>query len=476
MSNTDSDSFIREVTEEVRQDRMFHLWRRYGPFVIGAIVLIVGAAAIWNWLDYRRVLAARETGELFLEADAAEGAKRLALLESIEPPASVLADLRRAAVLASEGETDDATLLYRQTAARADAGPVYAQLATLSAVALDAARGDPATLIGEIAPLTAEDAPFRPLALELRGALRLQAGDVEAARQDFEAAVSAPMATGETRRRVSELIQALGPAPTPGAEAPVAPPAADPAVQPVPGKTEADPADDDGASGDAGAAQDGAVTAADAGGDGGSGAGEEDGAATDAGEGASTSQPRTGAAGDGPTAAGPVDSGGAAGRGMDEARQGDAAAAEADPGTDKAGGGALGESGETGAPDVPSVAGSPGSGDAPASGTDQAGSAAPGDAPSAVGSPGSGDAPASGAEQAGQAGSAASDGTPATEPAAGSGAAAATGTDQTGQGADGAGPGGATDGGVDEAGGSRAAGRGEAPSAGSPDATRETDG
>ena len=45
MSN--SDSFIDEVTEEVRKDRLFQLFRRYGWIAGVVIVLIVGGAA-WN--------------------------------------------------------------------------------------------------------------------------------------------------------------------------------------------------------------------------------------------------------------------------------------------------------------------------------------------------------------------------------------------------------------------------------------------
>ena len=50
MSNP--DSFIDEVTEEVRRDRLYAFMRKYGWIAILAVVLIVGAA---SWYEYSKV-------------------------------------------------------------------------------------------------------------------------------------------------------------------------------------------------------------------------------------------------------------------------------------------------------------------------------------------------------------------------------------------------------------------------------------
>lgn len=209
---SESDSFIQEVTEEVRKDRMFHLWKRYGPFVIGAIVLIVGAAAVWNWMKHREVLEARETGAAFIAAELSDVEAQAALAAAIEDETAILAQLRLAAAMTEVGDRPAAIEAYR-TAARMQAPEAYRQFAVLSAVALDAATGDPALLVNELAPLVQEGEPYRAMALELRGAIRLTAGEIEAARSDLQQAMAAPIATAETRQRVDELLAALGPAP-----------------------------------------------------------------------------------------------------------------------------------------------------------------------------------------------------------------------------------------------------------------------
>ncbi len=51
MSN--NDSFIDEVTEEVRRDRLFGLYRKYGWIGLVLILGIVGGTAANEWLKSR---------------------------------------------------------------------------------------------------------------------------------------------------------------------------------------------------------------------------------------------------------------------------------------------------------------------------------------------------------------------------------------------------------------------------------------
>lgn len=209
MSNTDTDSFIKEVSEEVRQDRMFKLWKRYAPFVIGAIVIVVGGSAAWNWMKHREVMAAREKGAAFVEAGDSAGQIEI-LASTLDGDAGTLAELRLAAALAQGEERAAAAEIYRKIANGSERA-AYRDLALLRAIQIDAARGDPAALVGELGPLVTEGRPYRPLALELRGVLRVNAGNLDGARADLEAVLTDEAATLDTRRRVGEILSALSP-------------------------------------------------------------------------------------------------------------------------------------------------------------------------------------------------------------------------------------------------------------------------
>ena len=83
MSNP--DSFIEEVTEEVRRDRLFALFRKYGWIALLAIVLVVGASAWSEWKKAQGRARAEAFGDGLLTALDADtpGARRTALREAL---------------------------------------------------------------------------------------------------------------------------------------------------------------------------------------------------------------------------------------------------------------------------------------------------------------------------------------------------------------------------------------------------------
>lgn len=62
---SDTDSFIDEVTEEVRRDRMYLLLRRWGWVGVAAVALIVGGAA-FNEYRKSRDTAQQDLGDSIL--------------------------------------------------------------------------------------------------------------------------------------------------------------------------------------------------------------------------------------------------------------------------------------------------------------------------------------------------------------------------------------------------------------------------
>lgn len=221
MRVSDADSFIREVSEEVQRDRMFGLWKRYGPFVIGAIVAIVVATAGLQWIESRRAEAAREAGGRLLDALEADApaARAEALLvdaEILDDGPARAARLAAAASLAEAGETAEAADLYAEIAETG--GDAFAAFADLRAILLRARTDGASATIPRLSPIAESDGPFRLMAREARASALVAAGDAAAARADIEAVLADPEATEQMRLRLRELAATLPPAPEEAAE------------------------------------------------------------------------------------------------------------------------------------------------------------------------------------------------------------------------------------------------------------------
>jgi hypothetical protein len=207
---SETDSFIQEVTEEVRQDRMFRLWKKYGPYAVAAIVAVVAVSAGLSWMKQREIQQARVTGGAFLAADIASGEDQEVLIGSIEGPALVIAKLRLAVAKTVSGDTEAAAALYREIADDPGLDPAYSDLARLQAVRVSAASMDAVEAAAELEPLIAEGAPYQVLALELRAMVRLNAGEVDAAHADLNAIIANPVATRASRERALALLLSSG--------------------------------------------------------------------------------------------------------------------------------------------------------------------------------------------------------------------------------------------------------------------------
>ena len=207
---SDADSFIQEVTEEVRQDRMFRLWKKYAPFVIGALLLVIAGTAGWSWYKQWQIEKARELGGRFLATDIASVEAQEKLAAEVEGPARLVARLRLAAAKALAGDAAGAAALYREIAAEPGLEPLYADFARLQAVRVAAGSLAAEEAIAELEPLVAEGRPYRLLALELRAAVKLNSGDVEGAHEDLRAVLNDPGATRTLRERARAMLLASG--------------------------------------------------------------------------------------------------------------------------------------------------------------------------------------------------------------------------------------------------------------------------
>ncbi|WP_099826391.1 hypothetical protein [Oceaniglobus indicus] len=210
MSN--NDSFIEEVNEEVRRDRLFAMMRRYGWIAVALVLLLVGAAAFSEWRKAQQTEAARAFGDLLLAALENEDPEaRKTALAGIAPanPSQAAIIAMYAADAGADATTADAETL-NAVAARADLDAVYRDLAALKAVIAEGDALDPAARVERLAALTTPGAPYRLLALEQTAIAEVAQGQTDQAIERLKGILAADRVSEGLRRRASQLIVALG--------------------------------------------------------------------------------------------------------------------------------------------------------------------------------------------------------------------------------------------------------------------------
>jgi hypothetical protein len=205
------DSFIDEVTEEVRRDRLFAMFRRYG-WIGGVLVLaIVAGAAYTEWRRLSGESSAQIFGDAVTDAlDLGAPDERREALQAISAAGGQVAI--RQLMLASDPQHDKAGAIAALDQLIADGSQpqLYRDLATLRKVLIVGADLSIADRRALLEPLSAPGRAFRPLALEQLAYLQLEDGQGEAAIKALTSLTDDQQSPRGLRSRASQAIIVLG--------------------------------------------------------------------------------------------------------------------------------------------------------------------------------------------------------------------------------------------------------------------------
>ncbi len=206
---------FREVDEDLRRERYEKLWRRHSKHLIAAAVAIVlGTGGYVAWKQYReaqrldRGTQYASASDLIERGELGAAAGFAALAEGGDGYAA-LARLQQAAMKAEAGDVAAALDMYEALAADVGVDRAFRDLAVVLIALHTIDTADPAALSARLAPLTAEDHPWRHSALEFTGLLAKRAGDTAKAREAFAKLAADEHAPPALRQRAAELLNAL---------------------------------------------------------------------------------------------------------------------------------------------------------------------------------------------------------------------------------------------------------------------------
>jgi hypothetical protein len=205
------DSFIEEVTEEVRRDRLFRLFRKYGWIGVVVIVALVGGTAWTEWSKSRDAARSQAFGDALIDAlDTGTPEERRDAL------AAVPADAEQAAILNlilgsdTAGDLQSTLAALDKVAADTSLSPAYRDLAVLRRVLVAGAEEPIADRRTALDAIAVAGRPYRVLAGEQLAYLLIEEGKVDEAITALGALMQDQEASSALRARVAQVITALG--------------------------------------------------------------------------------------------------------------------------------------------------------------------------------------------------------------------------------------------------------------------------
>ncbi|WP_293574266.1 tetratricopeptide repeat protein [Phaeobacter sp.] len=211
---SDTDSFIDEVTEEVRRDRLFLMLKRYGWIGGVAVALIVGGAAYREYDRAQTAAAAQALGDQMIAAldqnDSAERAEALGAIAADTASGQALQKLLEAGALVEAGDREAAVAALNLVGSNGDVAEIYRHIATFRALVLQQDTLSAADRRLQFEALARPGAPLDLLAKEQLALIDIELGETDAAIIKLQEITEAADATADLKDRATQVIVALG--------------------------------------------------------------------------------------------------------------------------------------------------------------------------------------------------------------------------------------------------------------------------
>ena len=216
--DTPDEAFLREVDEDLRRDRMEQFAKRYGSWLIAAVVLfVVAVGGYLYWQNKQQEKATAQSEELMSiynnigagKIDVAK--KRLQPLEKADSDVvRSLALLTEAAIALDSNDRDTALAKYRAISADKGIPEPYRNLALVRATTLEFDKLKPEDVISRLEPMTKPGNPWFGSAGELTAMAYIKQGHTEQAGRLFAAIAGDKQVPETIRGRAVQIAGTLG--------------------------------------------------------------------------------------------------------------------------------------------------------------------------------------------------------------------------------------------------------------------------
>jgi len=203
----ESESFIKEVSEEVKRDRLFKALNKFKWLLFALIVSLVGAVGGYEYYKFDKKSRAQENGEFLISAIERLKENGQTVTEKIDNKfASVMIKLNEAKYFEEKGDIKSASAAYNDIISKYGENKFFNHYSKLQLYLMDPAKslGD-VEKIKILDELSAPDSPLKLLALEQKLYLYVKINDLDNIRLQVDLILSDQAITPEQVTRIKDV-------------------------------------------------------------------------------------------------------------------------------------------------------------------------------------------------------------------------------------------------------------------------------
>ncbi|AQX18067.1 MULTISPECIES: tetratricopeptide repeat protein [unclassified Bartonella] len=215
------DNFIYEVNEELRQEKFYNFWKRYGFLIIGAVIIFVLTIIVYQIYQQQQINKANNVGDIFITsldlADAHHFDEAIKKLESVKQSNfggyPFLAGLLEASLWTQRGDNAKSVKMFDMIAADEKAPQILREVAKIRAAYILIDIGTFDDVMQRVKEMANDIDPMRMSAREALGLAAYKANKMEKAVYYFKKIVEENALGFKITDRAKimlELIQASG--------------------------------------------------------------------------------------------------------------------------------------------------------------------------------------------------------------------------------------------------------------------------
>lgn len=210
-----TDEFIREVDEDIKEEKRIKLWKKFFPYIASislGIVLFTSGFVFWDGYsnNQRQKLGDDFTAAVVLAGEEDLDASLLALDRIVDKGSDgyvTMAKMKKASILIEQGKLVEGLKIYKDLEKNA-VDQSFRDIATILFV-LNSLNNEPKDdLLKKITPLENSEI-WKSSALELKGYIYLRNNEIDKAIEAFETISKLPSKPGDLSQRAKNLINLL---------------------------------------------------------------------------------------------------------------------------------------------------------------------------------------------------------------------------------------------------------------------------